>query len=548
MNNNPSKGGSPEEARSENWSLSGFMGGLPLAGKTGLMIAAGATVLALAAIIWFASRPSYQLLFSGLPEVEAARLVEQLEKMQVPYELAAKGTAVRVPADRVTEVRLELASQGIPKVTEGVGYEIFDQTGLQGMTDRLTNINLQRALQGELARTIEGLASVRSARVHVVLPNRSVFASEEKEASASVTLELANPLKPSQIDGIVHLVSSAVQGLDSSKVTVLDHKGNLLAGGKEDSKDGRMAPDESLTLQRNKEMLLEKNVKTMLDTLLGDPDRSIVRATVELNLDKVERQEEVFDPDRQVVVSEQMVNEQSQGIFGTGGIPGVQPNDPNNTNTAAGGAGSQQSRNVERETKNYGNSKTVNHIRKSVGDIKRISVAVAVDHTLVPSGKPGEPAQWQPRSPEELANLRKMVEQAVGYDQGRGDKIEVLSYRFTPPKPPEEPISPWLTPDFQLEMAKYLVFAILVFLLVFFVMRPLVKTLLLPEKLDEDALPGTVAELERRLMAEGVGTMPSEQPTRMVIPDRTMQLAQQMINDNLEEAREILRSWMAEGG
>ncbi|MBF0424512.1 MAG: flagellar M-ring protein FliF [Magnetococcales bacterium] len=533
------------EGEAEPWSLTRFMGELPLAGKNGILIAAIAAVFVLAAIIWFAARPSYKLLYSGMPEAEAAHLVEQLDKMKVPYELADGGKTVRIPADRLTQVRLELASLGIPKTNNGVGYEIFDKTSLGGLTDFMNHVNYQRALQGELARTIESLSAVKSARVHIVLPKRSMFVSEERKATASITVELNQPLNATQTEGIVHLVASAVEGLDKNNITVLDQKGNLLAGGREESQDGRMAPDRSLSLQWEKEKALEKRVQTMLDRILG-ADKSIVRVTVDLDLARVEKQEESFDPEGQVTRSEEVVNEQSAGVFGSGGTPGVQPNDPNNTNTAGGGAGSQQNRNVERERVNYEISRTVKRTQEPVGGVKRMSVAVVVDGTYSPGEKPKDPPVYRPRDEKELAKLKRLIEETVGLRADRGDTIQVTNTAFEPIKVQDNEANPWLNPEFQLEMAKYAVFGLLIFLLVFFVIRPLLKTLLLPEKLDEDALPGTVADLERRLMLEGVGSLPSDQPVRVIIPDRTMQLAQQMIAEHQEEARDILRSWLTE--
>ncbi|MBF0323332.1 MAG: hypothetical protein HQL62_10425, partial [Magnetococcales bacterium] len=258
------------------------------------------------------------------------------------------------------------------------------------------------------------------------------------------------------------------------------------------------------------------------------------------------RQEESFDPDGQVTRSEEVVTEQSNGVFGSGGTPGVQPNDPNNTNTAGGGAGSKQNRNVERERVNYEISKTVKRIQEPVGGIKRLSVAVVVDGTYTPAENSKDPPVYHPRDDKEVEKLTGLIKEAVGFQANRGDTIQVSNTPFESIKVQDNEINPWLTPEFQLEMAKYGVFGLLVFLLVFFVIRPMVKTLLMPEKLDEDALPGTVADLERRLMMEGVGSLPSDQQAKMVIPDRTMQLAQQLIAEHQEEAREVLRSWMSE--
>lgn len=521
-----------------------MLASLPLSGRAGVLVAAIATMLALAAIIWYGTRPSFKTLFSGLPEEEAGKVVEQLTKMNVPYELAANGTTVRIPADKVHSIRLEMATQGMPKKIPGVGFEIFDQTTLVGMTDFMQHMNYQRALQGELARSIESISAVQKARVHLVLPKRSLFVSEEKQASASVVVELSRGLTPDQIDGIVHLVAAAVEGLDETNVTILDHKGSLIAGGKKKSEDGRMANDEALNFQRQVEKSLEERVQTMLDRVLG-ADRSIIRVTADLDMSRVNKQEEKFDPDGQVARSEQAVTESSKGAFGPSGVPGVQPNDAN-AQAANLESNSKQSRDVERSTTNYEISKVVSNILLPVGSIRRLSVAVLVDGLYQPEQEGGKPV-YKERPEEEIARLRKIVERAVGFNNDRGDTIEVSNVPFEPIVMPVEEEKPWATREFYLEVAKYAVIGLLVLVLILFVMRPMVRKLLTPEKPHiRGGLPSTVAELERQLLAEGVGSMPAEQPAKVLIPDRSLQMSQQMIADHADEARDILRQWMTE--
>ncbi|MEO5364776.1 MAG: flagellar M-ring protein FliF [Magnetococcus sp. WYHC-3] len=534
--------------------IGGWLGQvLPLGGRNQILLAAFAAIIALTVMIWFATRPEYKVLFSGLPEEETARVVEQLSKLNVPYQLGGNNTLIEVPSDRLHDVRLEMASQGFPKNVSGVGFEIFDQKSITGMTDFMQRMNYQRALQGELARSIESIDSVNKARVHLVLPKRSMFMSEQKEASASVVMELVRPLTPRQIDGISHLVASAVEGLSENQVTLLDEKGNLVAGPRAVSEDGRLPADEGLALQQRKEKQLEERAQAMLDKVIGvDKDgmrRSIVRITTELNLDQVDQQEELFDPDGQVARSQQDVVENSKGAFGVGGVPGVDPNDPN-ANDQSNGSGSRQSRDVERSTTNFEISKKVRSSKLAVGEIKRLSVAVLVDGVYAPDPAAKDPEKaelvYSERAPEELAKLKAMVEKAVGFNAQRGDIIEVTQAPFKSLTPPEEIKSVWLTPAFLLELVKYLSIILLGGLVTWFVLRPLVVKLLVPEKSEDDTIPSAVAELEAQLLADGVGSMPSEKPIRMMIPDRNAQLAQQMIADHLEEAREIIRSWLNE--
>ncbi|MEO5348602.1 MAG: flagellar M-ring protein FliF [Magnetococcus sp. YQC-3] len=524
-----------------------FMAQLPLGGRNGLILAIGATILALSIMIWFATRPAYKLLFSGLPQEETGRIIEQLNKMKVPYQIGPGGSSVDVPADRVYDLRLELATQGLPKQGNGVGFELFDKGNLVGMTDFVQRMNFQRALQGELSRTIESISAVHTARVHLVLPKPSLFVTEARPATASVVVELTRPLQPKQVDGIVHLVATAVEGLEEHNVTLLDGKGNLIAGGRTPAKDGRMGADETLTLQQQVEKGLEDRAQAMLDKVIGmspsGVSKSIVRITAELDLSRTERQEEIFDPVGQggVPRSEQSVNESSRGDFGVGGTPGVRTNDANDA-AKTGASGSTQSRSTERDTINYEISKTVNKTLLPVGTIKRLSVAVLVD---TPEESPtGDKTGNKKRSEEEMNRLQKIVERAVGFDGKRGDTIEMASVPFERMQPTED-TSPrfWQSGEFWLQIVLFLAIVALLVM----VLKPLVDEFLTGERVPESTgIPAAVAELDQQLVAEGVGAMPSEQPLRLRTPDRNIKMTQQMIADNPEEAREIIRSWMAQ--
>lgn len=529
-------------------SIIGFLRRLPLSGRTGLVVAVIATILALSVVIWFATRPEYKVLFSGLPQDETGRVVEQLNKMNVPYQFGPGGTSINVPAEKVYDLRLEMATLGFPKQGSGVGFEIFDKGSLVGMTDFMQRMNYQRALQGELARTIETLSSVNTARVHLVLPKRSMFVTEERVATASVVMELSRPLQPRQLEGIVHLVASGVEGLDESNVTLLDHKGNLVSGGRGGGNaDGRMPADETVALQQRVEKGLEDRAQAMLDKVVGvsasGVSRSIVRITAELDLSRVERQEERFDPEGQVPRSEQSVNENSRGAFGVGGVPGVRPNDANDS-AGAGATGSNQSRNIERETINYEISKTINKILLPVGTIKRLSVAVLVDGIYDASAEGADGVAYKDRSADDLARLQKIIEQAVGFRSDRGDTIQVTSAPFKPIVPGEDSAPHfWSSWEFWLQVA--LIIAIL--LLLFVVLKPMVEEFLLGERMpDSSGVPAAVAELEELLAAEGVGAQPGEKPRRARVPDRGIQVTREMIMDHPDEAREILRGWLAQ--
>ncbi|MBF0455754.1 MAG: flagellar M-ring protein FliF [Magnetococcales bacterium] len=523
--------------------FTGFLERLPLGGRNGLIVAIIATILALTAVIWYTTRPTYKVLFSGLPEQETGRVIEELTKTNIPYRLSLGGTTIEIPSEKVYDVRLQLATLGLPKQNSGVGYEIFDNGSLIGMTDFMQRMNFQRALQGELSRTIESIASVNSARVHLVLPKKSLFVSEEKMATASVIMELSRPLSGKQSEGIVHLVSSAVEGLDENNVTLIDHKGNLIAGGQGGSEDGRVDADESMVMQRQVERSLEERAQAMLDKIVGISasgiSKSIVRVTAELDLARIEQSKEIFDPDGQVARSEQFVNEASRGNFGVSGIPGVRPNDANDGG-GAGSTGSNQSRDVERETINYEISKTIEKTVLPIGTIKHLSIAVLVDTKYV-LAEDGKTTVSEKRTAEDMEDLKKIVERAIGYRPDR-DTIEVTQIPFEPlAVGSEQGPKFWEEPDFYFKLALVLA----VFLLLMVVLRPMVNRFLNPEKMgDTSGIPAAVAALEEQLLAEGIGTLPTEQPMRTRVPDRNIKLTSQMIEEHTEEAREIIRSWM----
>lgn len=524
-------------------SFTGFLERLPLNGRNGLIVAIIATILALTTVIWYTTRPSYKVLFSGLPEQETGRVIEELTKTNVPYRLSLGGSTIEIPTDKVYDVRLELATLGLPKQNSGVGYEIFDSGGLIGMTDFMQRMNFQRALQGELSRTIESIVSVSSARVHLVLPKKSLFVSEEKVATASVVMELSRPLSVKQSEGIVHLVSSAVEGLDENNVTLIDHKGNLIAGGQGGDEGGRMDSDKTMAMQRSVERSLEERAQAMLDKIVGISasgiSKSIVRVTAELDLARIEQQKELFNPDGQVARSEQFVTEASRGVFGVQGIPGVRPNDANDQ-AGPGGTGSNQSRDVERETINYEISKTIEKTVLPIGTIKHLSIAVLVDTKYV-LAEDGETLVSEKRTDDDMANLKKIVERAIGYKADR-DTIEVTQVPFEPLVVGEaDGAKFWEDPDFYFKLAVVLA----VFMLLMFVLRPMVNKFLSPEKYgDTSGVSAAVAALEEQLLAEGIGTLPTEQPMRSRVPDRSIKLTSQMIEEHTDEAREIIRSWM----
>lgn len=355
----------------------------------------GAIALLMVLVMVWASEPEYAVLYSKLETADASLIVDRLKADGTPYELSQGGQMVKVPRDRVHEVRIALAGEGLP--SSGTGYELMDTSKL-GWTDFVQKLQHRRALEGEIARSVQTLTEIMTARVHLVTPEPSLFLDEEKPATASVVVQLRSGarLGGGQIAGIVHLVSSAVEGLRPDHVTILDTEGNLLSrpGGNEDM--GVSA--DQLELVQSKEAELSEKVESLLQAVLG-PGKSVTRIAVEMDFEKKERTVESFDADNPVVRSEVLTNSTEQ----------------DGTTSETG-------------TTNYDISKTVEHTSVPAGRISRITASVFVDGTYE-DGADGERA-YVPRSDEEMTKFQNIIRSAIGFDANRGDEVTVENIAF----------------------------------------------------------------------------------------------------------------------
>ncbi|NTU60184.1 MAG: flagellar M-ring protein FliF, partial [Deltaproteobacteria bacterium] len=332
------------------------------------------------AMALWAGTPQYSVLFGKMSAEDAGQVVKALKDSSVPYRIEDGGRAVLVPADRVYELRLRLASEGIPQ-GGGVGFEIFDKSSF-GMTDFAQKVNYARALEGELTRTIRRLEGVEGARVHLVMPERRLFEEQQKPASASVVLQLSpvKRLSAKQIQGVVYLVSSSVEGLTPDKVTVVDTRGAVLyqAAGDESS----LLAANQIEYKKSYEKDVELRVRDMLEKVLGT-GTAVVQVAAYFDFDKVEETSEAFNPEATAVRSEQRTSESSSGPGGGGpaGVPGVAsnlgPEAGAGAQAGAGAAAARSSTSRESETINYEISKKVTRVQKSQGSLKRLTVAVA---------------------------------------------------------------------------------------------------------------------------------------------------------------------------
>jgi flagellar M-ring protein FliF len=371
--------------------------------------------------------PDMGLLFSDLDLKDSGQIVQKLEAQSVPYQLRAQGAQILVPSDQVIKLRMQLAEAGMPH-GGSVGYEIFDKNDNFGPSQFVENVNQLRALEGELARTIGSITLISTARVHLVLPQRQMFSRDRQEASASIVVKMrtAEKLSRGQVAAIQHLVASSVAGLNAGHVSVIDSDGNLLARG-----DGANGDTPSSTnteeMRVNYENRMSRNVQDLLERSVG-AGKARVDVHAEMNFDHITTNSESYDPDGQVVRSTQTVSQSDDSGTNAGGdAVSVSTNLPGGQTAPSSSAKQNKSARNE-ETVNYEITKTVKSQVREQGTVQRLSVAVLVDGatTTAADGK----KTYQPRSADELKQLTALVRSAIGFDEKRGDSVEVVNMPF----------------------------------------------------------------------------------------------------------------------
>jgi flagellar M-ring protein FliF len=426
-------------------------------------------------------------LFTDLSVEDSASIIKDLERQAIVYEIKNEGTIVLVPKDRVARLRMKLAESGLPK-GGGVGYEIFDKSDALGATSFVQNINHLRALEGELARTIRGLDRVQAARVHLVLPERALFSRDKPEPTASIVLKLRGTLEPQQVRAIRHLTASAVNGLKPERVSVVDETGRLLADGAAQEAGIGVGADERKNAYERR---MREQVEAIVSSVVGS-GRARVQLSAEFDFNRITQTSDRFDPEGRVVRSSQTRDEQSStneskdGQVSVGNeLPGAGQKPPESTS-----ARGDQNKKTE-EIINYEISRTTKTEVIEAGRINRISAAVLVDGTYSKNDK-GETV-YQPRAKEEIDRIAALVRSAIGFDQKRGDQVEVVNLRFaeTPASPVGEPTG-WLsflqfTKDDIMHWIELGVMSLLGFIVLLFVVRPLVRRIITPEGAIEGA-------------------------------------------------------------
>ena len=509
------------------------------------------------------SQPAMGVLFSDLNSSDVSAILKDLDTRGVKYELRGDGQTILVDKTVVPRLRLDLASKGIP-AGGGVGYEIFDKGDAFSSTSFVQNINHMRALEGELSRTIRSISRVQAARVHLVIPEKRLFERDREPPRASIALKLGGDLDAAQVRAIRHLVSSAVDGLKPERVSIVDERGRLLADG---------AQSENGVAGLGIERRLKSQIEDIVASIVGH-GRARVQVSAALDVNRIESRSETFDPESRVVRSSQNRTEASTTSEGGGAVtvgnelPGAQP--------GQGGNAPRDNSQKNEEVVNYEISRTTRTEVLEGGRVKRLSVAVLVDGTYT-RGANGE-VTYQPRSNEDLERIGQLVRTAAGFDESRGDKLEVVNLRFAEAPPTatdlvEQSLMQQLlsvTKEDVIRFAEIGVIALLTLIVLMVVVRPLLKQVLAPD-------PGVAARGGPMIIRNGVAMIPAEtngdpaasralpgadgDPLNVELPsERMLAVAQfkgqlkaqsvekigQMVSQNPADSVAVLRTWIHE--
>lgn len=463
-----------------------------------LMLGGAALVAAIAVGVMWSRQPDYKVLYTNLSERDGGAVIQSLQQMNVPYKFAEGGGAVMVPAEKVHETRLRLASQGLPK-SGTTGMELMDNQKF-GISQFAEQVNYQRGLEGELARSIESIGAVQSARVHLAIPKPTLFVRERQKPTASVVLQLypGRAIDEGQVAAITHLVSSSVPELTPKSISIVDQHGNLLSGSSDRSMDATQ-----LKYVQQVEQNYVKRVESILTPILGK-DNVHAQVTADVDFASVEHTDESFkpnqDPTKAAIRSQQTSESNQQGASPVGGVPGAlsnqppaaavapvttpqpprqpgQPNPPAQANQATQTAEKTgPSSNRRDATTNYELDRTVRHVQQAPGGVKRLSVAVVVNYRSKVDAK-GKPVT-EALSAKELAQIENLTKEAMGFSADRGDSLNVVNSPFTAENEKEPELPLWKQPQ-MIDLAKtgvgYLLLAILGIFLWFKVARPVLR-------------------------------------------------------------------------
>ena len=493
--------------------------------KASLLAAAIVTLSGIGLLVYWTGQIDYRVLFSNLSGEDAGNIVNKLQERKIPYRLSPAGDAISVPTEKVAELRLELAAAGLPQ-GGGVGFEIFDNKTF-GTTEFEQQLNYRRALQGELARTINSLEEIQQCRVHLALPKESLFLEERKKATASVTVKLkqGKALRPPQVEGIAHLVASSVEGISPEDVIIVDSRGNILSGLQGDAKLAKMTNTQA-EYHRSMEKEIAARIQSLLENVVGK-GKAVVRVSADLDFRLTERTEENYDPESPVVRSVKRQTEKSA------------PPAPGETDGVT--ADSAEHEKLD-ETINYEINRVVNKTVMPVGEIQKISVAVLVDGIYNKNEKGVE--TFQPRSKKEIDALEELVRKSAGINAARGDQLVVSEMPFSRVETETEPAA---EPLWQEKIAvfspfiKYGAGLIVIIVTLMFVVRPLIKDLLGRDAIRAAEMIGRLpSAIAAEAGAESYGAVEPREERELT----EREMARQLAGADAKKFAEILRTWL----
>ena len=511
-----------------------FIRSLPMSKKISMVVVVFLLMAGFATLFMLANKEDYHVLFNNVSTKDAGAIIEDLKTKNIPYKLEGNGSRILVPAKDVHELRLSLVSQGLPK--EGnVGFEIFDKTDFK-TTRFVQELNYKRALQGELARTISRFSEVNSAKVFIVIPKETLFVEDATPPTASIQLELKSKLAPEKLAGIIHLVASAVEGLDPEQVTVVDTKGRIIfRGGNNNQGASGLLNNMQLEYKQRIENNIRANVQSMLEGIVG-AGKAIVRVTAEIDFNKTTLNEEEYDPSATAVRSRRDIEESTQtqavNAGGQGTVinqrAGVLPSD-----------NSGQNGRKKRDTlTNYEINRVTRAIVKPAGTIERLSVAAVIDGTydteILEDGT--QQRKYIPRTAAEIAQFEAIVKSAMGYSEDREDQISVNSIPFSDNLPvtysTEEPTVGIM--DMLLDSKKLIINLLLMVLVFFLLIRPLLKSL--------KKMAAEPAVVNRQLAVADEDVREIETSVQLGRREQVFEMAK----TNPERTEQLIKSWLSE--
>lgn len=534
----------------------------PMLRQLAVMVGIAASVAIGVAVVLWSQSPNYAPLYGGLAEQDATEVITALQQAGADFKVDQTTGMVMVPSGKLKELRMKLAAQGLPH-SDNLGFEMLQQETGFGTSQLVERARYHHALEGELARTIATIASVKTARVHLALPKQSVFVRKRKRPSASVTLGLyaGRVLEPDQVDSIVHLVASSVPELEPGRVTIVDHKGRLLSE-KRGSKEMKLSATQFEYTRRVEEHYRQR-IENLLTPILGK-DSIRAQVTAEVDFTVTEQTQEHYNPDQPALRSEQL-NEEASRLSAVQGVPGALSNQPPAAGNAPeralagqGGGENQTPLNTSKQaTRNYELDRVISHTRLAPASLRRLSVAVVVDDILQP-GAEGVVARRE-RTPEEVERITQLVREAIGFNLQRGDSIKVINSSFMPPDAiePLPELALWEQPWFW-DVVKQVGGVLIAVLIVFGVLRPTMKKLInptaeeMPEAvLAEGSAAGAAGEggLEGQVGEDGLMIGSDGEPIKLPGPagyENVLDAARQLVDSDPKRVAQLVKTWIAE--